>query len=48
MDLTKLSIEGLKALWLDQLLLIENSQKNIQVIQQEIGKRQQSEAVETK
>ena len=33
MDLNKLNVSELKALWLDQLLEIERCQKNIQAIQ---------------
>lgn len=39
MDLTKMSIEALKAAGYDQLAAMENLQKNLGMINQEISKR---------
>lgn len=38
-DLTKMSLEQLKAFAYDQLAVIENAQRNLQTINQEIAKR---------
>jgi len=46
MDLTKMSEVELKALWLDQLLIIENTQKNIQAIQSEISRKKKEVSTE--
>ncbi len=39
MDITNLSVVELKALAFDTLVVIENSQKNLQLINQEINKK---------
>lgn len=39
MDLTKMSVTELKSLAYDQLVMIENIQKNLVAINQEISKR---------
>ena len=39
LDLTKLDVKELKALAYDQLVLIEQSQNNLKLINQEIVKR---------
>jgi hypothetical protein len=39
MDLTKLKIEQLKAMAYDQIVILEQTQRNIQVLNAEIQKR---------
>lgn len=41
MDLTKMSDVEIKALAYDQMVVIENAQRNIQLINQELKNRQQ-------
>ena len=49
MNLTEMSIEALKAAWLDNLLQIEQLQGNILQIRQELVKRQKPlEPIEVK
>ncbi len=43
MDITKMSLVELKALAYDQLAIIENAQKNIQAINQQMQKLSQIE-----
>jgi hypothetical protein len=43
MDLSKMSLEQLKALGYDQILLLQQTQQNLQIIADEIEKRKQSE-----
>ncbi len=43
MDLTQLSLDGLKALAYDQMVLLNQFQKNIHLIEQEIANRDKPE-----
>lgn len=43
MDITKLTLEELKALAYDQIMLIQQSQNNLNLIQAEIERRKQNE-----
>jgi len=46
MDIIKMSIEQLKALCYDQIVLFNQAQNNINIIQAEIAKRQKEETKE--
>ena len=48
MDFATMTDEGLKARWLDQLLMIETSQRTIQAIQQELASRQRDKIEQAK
>ena len=39
-DITTLTVEELKALAYDQILLLNQAQQNVNIIQQELAKRQ--------
>jgi len=44
-DITKMTEEQLKALAYDHLMVLNNTQRNIQLIEAEIAKRQESKEV---
>ena len=46
MDITKLTISELKALAYDQIVLLNQTQANLNAIQQEIAKREKEQAKE--